>query len=693
MKKFIYILFSLLALSSCVRALDDTCSMPVAGMWASLDENGFVSEYIEFKKGNYKTFEAESTGYYRDGKVWASKESDFEKISQDEYSIIDGILYVNNNGFPISIKDSVLVIDKNKYYSLKEFTSDFYSTIVCNNPEDLTYDYTSAKVQWEYNVENCTLGNKVKVTSDVDWINSISVTDQYISFEIDENNSGETREAALTIAYPTAASVILNLKQTFAESKVVLDLTSLSCDYQGGDFDFNYDILFPRDGQSIEVVCDADWITDISDVEGNVKFCVVENNSGSARTGEIVVSYGSVFAKFIVEQGYSETLLKLSIDHPNIGFKAGIYYLYGVIENPRKSCSVKASCDVDWIEIQECRQDEMSFTVVYSVAENNEFNRNYREAHIEVEYGDVSSNMKIIQSSDCPVITMADTGIECGYAADSYCFEYLIEHARDSFELEVSTDASWITIRHYGNVSGEVYLDVAENNDGSDRIGEINLTYGNATAKFIVDQKYEKPYITASASQRYFDYKGGSSAVSYEVHNPRKGVKVTASSDSYWLVTSSSDSGYESYGKIYFDVAENNDGDRVGIIRLYYGSESYSVHISQTGDLPVINLTDTGLPCGYHEGSYSFDYSITNPRESLALKASTSASWITGLTVNNGAVSFTVSENNEGDRIGEINLTYGNATAKFIVDQKYVKPYVNAFAEKTFLIIKAARLF
>ena len=180
--------------------------------------------------------------------------------------------------------------------------------------------------------------------------------------------------------------------------------------------------------------------------------------------------------------------------------------------------------------------------------------------------------------------------------------------------------------------------------------------------------------------------------MTYQINNPRKNMKVSVYCSSGWLKIISTD-GSNDYGKIYFDVAENNDEDRSAYVEIYYGSEYQTVQIRQTSNPPAIKLTDTGKECSYSEGSYSFSYSIENPRESLTLRATANEDWIADVRVSDGQVSFRVLENNHGDRVGKIYLTYGNVEEEFIVDQKYVKPYVNAFAEKTFLIIKAARLF
>ena len=56
---------------------------------------------------------------------------------------------------------------------------------------------------------------------------------------------------------------------------------------------------------------------------------------------------------------------------------------------------------------------------------------------------------------------------------------------------------------------------------------------------------------------------------------------------------------------------------------------------------------------------------------------STYASWIQGLTINNGVVTFTLEETNTMDTRGdEIKITYGNITASYYVQQTYSGPTI-----------------
>lgn len=313
-------------------------------MWASIDGSGMTSEYIEFKSGYYKVFEVDKPVYYTDKTVWAVSKSDFKKIDQQEYSIINGILHLENSVSPISTSGNTLIIGKQKYSKLTDFSSKYYSKITYNTSGDLVYKYTTTKVSLNYNIDRRPAGDKVTVSCNADWIKSIVVYNDKFDFEIEENNSGKSRKAILTLSYPTASPVQIELEQTYEESKIILDNASTSCDYVGGTFDFNYEIDFPRDGVHSEVTCDAEWITSLRDNRGNVSFTIPENNSGSDRTCDIIITYGSISETHKVTQTYASPRLEISQKSITIGYQAGEYYACNCrVINPRKDCEISAN--------------------------------------------------------------------------------------------------------------------------------------------------------------------------------------------------------------------------------------------------------------------------------------------------------------------------------------------------------------
>ena len=684
MKKFIYILLSLITISSCISPLDETCSLPVAGLWVSVDDRGFVSEYIEFKNGYYKSFTTEKPAYYNERTIWAANKSDFEKIIHDEYSIIDGVLYTQNTATPISFNNEILVIGGKKYYTLKDFTAKYYSVITCDNPKHPSFKYSTTEVSWGYEITNRPLGNRVNATVDVDWINAITVTENKVSFKINENNTGKDRKAILTLTYPTASPVAVEIEQTYADSKIILSAPSATCDYNGGELGFSYVVEFPRENLSAELLCDSEWISELSDKEGSVSFNVSENNTGAERTCDIVVSYGSVTEAFKVTQTYSATRIELSPKQINVDYREIQYcYFDCQIENPRQNCSMSVSCNEEWIQDINLKQaSDTKCKVEFTVKENNDVEPE-RFAEIYLNYGELSEKVTIVQTNAQPVINLSAPSIQCSYLEKAYNFTYLIDNPRESITPSVTTEATWIKIMSDNNAT--VSFVVSENNSGNSRIGEIVVAYGAITKTFVVDQEYLATSLIVNAEKKEFDYRGGVSYIDYVVKNPRKDTKVVVSCNANWI-TEVVHSDEDTYGKISFVVSENNDNDsfRTARITISYGSTQEYVTITQTNDSPVIKMNNGGMNCGYEEKFYTFEYTIDNSRESLTASVIEKESWITDLKDNNGVVSFKVLENNSGsDRTGEIIVAYGNITATFIVSQSYVAPVLHVAAYKT----------
>ena len=674
MKKLLFILLSFIVVSSCLDEFDDTCSLPVAGKWARVDANGFMTEFIEFRRGYYDTYETENKGYFHEGKVWAAGKSDFHNVTHDEYSIVNGVLHVGNTSRRVTFNEDILLLDNTKYYSLKNFTSDYYSTIKCNNPSDYTYPFDKPTVEWTYSVDKCPFGKKVSVSTEADWINAINVTDDVISFQLGDNVSGEVRTATVTLTYPTAKPLVISVKQACAEPKIILEETSLTSDYKGCDHSFSYSIMYPKAGLSVKTSCTADWITELVDKDGVVSFTVNENNSGAERTCNIVLTYGEVSESFNVVQTYSAPSLELYPEDITVDYHEAKYCNFsGEIKNPRKDCQVEVSCSADWITDISCKPGtETSFKVEFTVKENNDV-ETQRCANIIVKYGDIEEYVDVTQTSDQPVITLTPSSVECGYVEGKYEFTYAIENPRETFAAEFQTDASWIT--EIVDNNGSVSFTVAENNSGSERIGDIVISYGHTTETFKVIQVYEAARIILSEKNITLDYH----EVKYcyfsgDIVNPRKDCQVKATCNASWITDINCKQGSATSFKVEFTVKENNDIDdeRYATIYVQYGDVQEHVNVTQTSDHPVINMTSVGDKYPYNEATYSFTYSIENLRDSFVANITSSDEWITGITDNNGVVSFTLAENNDGhDRDGEITITYGSVTKKFFVKQEY----------------------
>ncbi|MBQ9284862.1 MAG: chitobiase/beta-hexosaminidase C-terminal domain-containing protein [Bacteroidaceae bacterium] len=88
---------------------------------------------------------------------------------------------------------------------------------------------------------------------------------------------------------------------------------------------------------------------------------------------------------------------------------------------------------------------------------------------------------------------------------------------------------------------------------------------------------------------------------------------------------------------------------------------------SDGGGTTTPNITASSLTLTYDATTGSIPYSVSNPTEGTALTASTDASWISNISVNSDAVTFSTTAN-EGteDRSAQMTLSYEGATDRVV---------------------------
>lgn len=115
--------------------------------------------------------------------------------------------------------------------------------------------------------------------------------------------------------------------------------------------------------------------------------------------------------------------------------------------------------------------------------------------------------------------------------------------------------------------------------------------------------------------------------------------------------------------------------DQTVIVKGYFAGVSsghFNVILESIEELvvPVINASNVTL--AYNATSGEIGYTITNPVTGTALAATTSADWISGITVGAESVTFTTTVNNTTeDRTATVTLTYGSVTKTVTVTQEH----------------------
>ena len=579
------------------------------------------------------------------------------QLSDDKVSFI----VPENNSGATRVADIVLTYDSVSYTHVVRQTCELSSIVL--SAKSATANYVGGDYEFTYSVENPRNGLSVEVACRSEWIAGLKHVDNRISFTVPENNTGTSRTATIVVSYGDVSSEFV-VTQSYESSAIMLSPASVACTYTGGTFEAEYSVENPRDGLSVSVSCNQSWVTDLKCVGNKISFAVPENNSGASRTAKILATYGTVAAELSVEQSYVASVVKTVPSSTSCNYLSASHEFTYSVENPRKGYSVSVTCDQDWIMNLVNNSNKVSF----DVPENN--TGATRTAKIMLSYGEFKTEHVVTQTYDQPKITMSKSSSSVNYAAGTYQFTYAVENPREGLSVAVSCEDNWITLVHSGN---SVSFNVPENNTGASRTGKIRLIYGSVNVDHEVVQTYDAAAVSLTSTSSTVAYSGGQKQFSYSIKNPREGQSVTASSSVNWItgVTVAN-------GKVTYNVAVNNSGSsRTGYVNLKYGTATAQFKVTQTYAAPSISLSKTSTSSTYTGGSYSFTYTVSNPRTEYKVSLSCDQTWVTSLKDSNGTISFSVSQNNTGlSRTAVITLTYGTVSKTHTVTQAPEDPSI-----------------
>ena len=651
MKK-ILVLFSIVLLaSSCIKQMEEPESAKIAGIWAVVDSDDFTSTYYEFEHGQVKKYVSwTETFYVSDQTIWGYLDNYVKNVSTERYSLIDGTLYFGSNNWNVRVDGETMTLGDNKCRLVENFRSEYYSTI--NLPDPLvSFAFNGGNVEWSYTINNPVESFALKVNTP-DWVKNVRVLEDKICFTVSETSA--TRTGDITISYPSAEDVSLNITQNAAE--INLEKASVTLDYTASSSSFTYSIPNPQPGYALSVETDADWIINVKDNGSSISFSVAENNSGSSRTGNITLVYGGVSKVFTVTQTYSASSISLTPTSGSHDYTGGTYTFKYTISNPREGQKATFTSSDSWIT----SVTDDNGTVSYKVSRNT--TGSSRSGKITVKYGDQSNVFTITQSAAS--LTLSSSSETCTYASVSKSFSITIPNRQSDLAVSVKSNVTWIT--GVSESSGTVSYAVAENNSGSSRTGKITVTYAGVSKEFTVTQSYSATSLSLSPTSASHDYTSNTYTFKYTISNPREGQKATVSTTDSWITGVTDNNGTVSY-----TVAENNSGSsRTGTITVAYAGVSKDFTVSQSYSAVSLSLSPTSASHDYTSGTYTFNYTVSNPREGQKATVTASDSWITGIIDNNGTVSYTVAENNSGSsRTGKITVTYAGISEEFLVVQ------------------------
>lgn len=218
--------------------------------------------------------------------------------------------------------------------------------------QDLSYGYKSQSVSLGYRITGADASARISAEKEpwnATWLKNLNVSDGFISFELDENNTGETRSATIRLHTQYADDVTVSLSQLSSSTSISLAPSYENTDYKQKSLSFRFSIKDPQEGKSLEVKSDDNWISDISVVDDVVSYKTTENTSLRTREGTISLVYGNVTALYTVRQTANIVDLSLSATaNCYIISSPGCYKIMAVKGNSSVSVGNVSSCRVLW---------------------------------------------------------------------------------------------------------------------------------------------------------------------------------------------------------------------------------------------------------------------------------------------------------------------------------------------------------
>ena len=262
--------------------------------------------------------------------------------------------------------------------------------IKATNPDAIAAE--TSKVKINYEVENPVDGQTLDVKWDVEWLHDLSIGEKEFTL-IADANTGESREAKLTLTYPEAANVELTLRQMSASESISISPKTLSFSYKGGT-----ETVTVTSAKAWTLEGSADWITvDKTEGEGGeetVTFTVSTTNAtDDAKTATFNFVCGNEKAPLEVTQNQEG---KLIIDEESKTIAVGGAEGTVTVKLQTNIEPVTATIEegVNWIEAVDTRamiDKEFSFKVLANT-------EGPRDATITFKNADASEQIVIKQA-------------------------------------------------------------------------------------------------------------------------------------------------------------------------------------------------------------------------------------------------------------------------------------------------------
>lgn len=513
-----------------------------------------------------------------------------------------------NRSFPITITQG----KNSPYITLSE------NSVICSALKQTKA--ITVNTNTEYTIEN----------TGSSWLHIDSSVSNEVKLTVDENNSGEERNAVVTFKAKShnGVSAIFNVRQKIA------NITSTKETLNFGH---------TASSQIIEIESEAAWNASstswlsVSPISGNagkteVTVSVPNNASVNSRTGSV---YFNIASNNNIEVPIMQEGISLNVSPSYLKFTSfGGNQTLNVISNDTWTITSKP----EWITFDK-NSSEGNANLKVSVAENNTTSEKSGEIVISTDDGVISRTIQVEQEGKN--IDYGDATLDFNYNASSQSINFTTDG-----NWTLTKNAEWFSVdKTSGSGSATLNISVEENNTLSRRDGEITLLI--AGQPFIIVIHQDCKYVTLSSSAFNFSADASSSKVTIGSNTQWK-IKVTDGKE--WLSINPTIG--SNNAEITIEAKENKTIDnRIGTIEIEIPNvHTYIIKVSQ--DKRYIKTDLTSVDFSASGGIISFNVMTDGIYE-----VSKIGNWF-GFTMSNNTITVIAQDNDTGsERTGAIKMS------------------------------------
>ncbi len=284
-------------------------------------------------------------------------------------------------------------------------------SIIILNPESMTFNYEARSVSFTVTMPEGTDYSKLVVEEDSQTgiIKNLTHSGNKVTFDLKENNSGETRQTDIVVRMGSTSKAC-HITQTYEAPVVTLSTTSLTLNYQRQESIITLQVKNPRSGgASVVEVNNTDWLW--CSASGNiVRINVSENATGKPRSSVVEISYSGMTGKIQVPvtQTMSKTALTVTPASVSCDYKGKKQTFTFQITDPLNNVNVQASADDYWIEVNSVSNTSASVTISMNISTAS------RSSGITFKYGDLTAVVPVMQEGNTVSEGFVDLGLPSG---------------------------------------------------------------------------------------------------------------------------------------------------------------------------------------------------------------------------------------------------------------------------------------